>query len=772
MVMTQERRRVAFIWPTWAWLTSGSRWWVRAPDILGVLWVLGAAGAVMAPALAHGTSLGPFDLLSRYGLSQQPGVIAHNAQATDQIAEMIPWTTLAWTQVHHGQLPLWDPYSALGLPLAFNWQSGVFAAPALLGYLAPMHLAYTVQVLVTLALAGTGAYIFARVLGLGVMGSVMAGTIYELSGAFMGFLGWPIGSVMAWAGWIFAATTLVLRGRHRFRAVAFLAVVGAGAVYAGQPDALVVLGPSLLVFVVVVFVREQRGSGPRPVMRALVDLVAASGIGLGLSAPLLLPGLQLIPGSVFRNATRVNSAISLHSLTSLMLPGYSATSLAHSRFFSVGASDYVGVIAIVLAAMALVLRGKRPEVLAVGAVGVVMFALTFVPPVASVMNQLPFRARWHLGVVVVSFAIAVLAGVGVDIVVKSGRDWAVRTWVGAGFGISILVLAALWVVGRGTLTPPAAHQRADSFIWPAVEAVVGLAACGLLSLGLRGRPDRTRWWAGAVLIACETAFLAGVGASLWSSSPTFLEPTTAEVSLVKAVGSSVVGFGARSCEAPPTIGILPEANTLIGVRELSAYDPITPQEYFQALHARPTIPVSAFCPVIRTAAVARLYGVGFVLVHHGQPGPVGGVYDQVVGDEDLYRIPGVALATLVPDTARHALPAVDAPGRAVAVTELDPATRRLVTDAAGPTVLRLRLTDVPGWHATIDGNPLALQRFAGVILQTRIPPGRHVVQLHYLPAAFTVGIATAALSAFGLAGAGLIGWSRRRRQRPELSNPR
>ncbi len=766
--MTQRRRHAAPARPPWAWLTPAARRLAGTPDILGVLWVLGAAGAVMAPALAHGTSLGPFDLLARYGLSQQPGVVAHNAQATDQIAEMIPWTSLAWTQVHHGQLPLWNPYNALGLPLAFNWQSGVFSVPALLGYLAPLHLAYTVQVLVTLALAGTGVYVFARVLGLGVMGAVMAGTIYELSGVFMGFLGWPIGGVMAWVGWIFAATTLVVRGGHRLRGVAFLAVVGACAVYAGQPDALVVLGPSLVVFVVVVLVRG-RGPERRRVARASVDLVAAAVIGLGLSAPLLLPGLQLIPGSVFRNATRVNNAIPLHNLTSLMLPGFSASSLAHSRFFSVGASDYVGVIAIVLAAMALALRGKRPEVLALGAVGVVMFALAFVVPVASVMNQLPFRARWHLGVVMVSFAVAVLAGVGVDIVVKSGRDWAVRTWVGAGFGVSILVLAALWVVGRGTLTPPAAHQRADSFIWPAVQVVVGLAVCGLLSVRLGRGQDRTRWWAGALLIACETAFLAGVGASLWSSSPTFVAPTVAEVSLAKAVGASVVGFGARSCEAPPTIGILPEANILVGVRELSAYDPITPQAYFPALHAKPTIPVSAFCPVVRSAVIARRYGVGYVLVHYGQPIPVGGVYDQRVGDEYLYRIPGVAQATVVPAPSGRALPAVDAPGQAASVTGPDPAVRHVVTDAPGPTVLRLRLTDLPGWHATIDGRPLALQRFAGVMLQARIPPGRHVVVLQYRPTAFSVGIAVAALSGLGLAGAGLIAWTRRRRHPPDPS---
>ena len=81
---------------------------------------------------------------------------------------MIPWSTLAWTQVHHGHLPLWNPYSGLGLPLAFNWQSAVFSLPALIGYLLPLHLAYTAQIIVTLVVAGTGAYALARVLGLGV----------------------------------------------------------------------------------------------------------------------------------------------------------------------------------------------------------------------------------------------------------------------------------------------------------------------------------------------------------------------------------------------------------------------------------------------------------------------------------------------------------------------------------------------------------------------------------------------------------------------------
>src|ERR1700681_4230982 len=182
-----------------------------APDVLGLVLVVAAGVAVMGPALVHGASLGPFDLLSRYGVTKQTGVVVHNAQATDQIAQMIPWTSLAWTQVHHGQIPLWNPYNGLGLPFAFNWQSATFSVPTIVGYLAPLRLAYTVQVMATLVIAGTGTYALGRVLRLSVTASVMAGVVYELSGTFMGFLGWPISTVLAWTGWLFAAAVLIVR---------------------------------------------------------------------------------------------------------------------------------------------------------------------------------------------------------------------------------------------------------------------------------------------------------------------------------------------------------------------------------------------------------------------------------------------------------------------------------------------------------------------------------------------------------------------------------
>jgi hypothetical protein len=412
-----------------------------------------------------------------------------------------------------------------------------------------------------------------------------------------------------------------------------------------------------------------------------------------------------------------------------------------------------------------------------------MAALVYLPPVAAVAGRLPFRARWHIGLVVVALVLAVLAGVGTDVLVRTPRHWLVRTWLVSGFSVAGVVIVMLWLLGRGHLAPAAARLRDESFAWPVAGVALGLvvvaalsrpgaaggrAGAGPLAGGragagpLAGGRGRAGPVAAVALLAGQTAFLVAVGASVWASSGTFLPSTPAVRALQAEVGSSTVGFGAGSCELPPTLGILPESNGAFGVHELSAYDPITPRAYFRALRMKPATPVSAFCPVVTTVAQARRYGVRYVLEPAGRRGPRGAVYVGAVGDEGLYRVPGAASATVSPLPVTGRLPANGAPGTPVAVAHPDPATWKMVVTTGWPQVLRLRLTDIPGWHATIDGRPLRLQRYAQVMLQARIPPGRHVVELAYWPGTFTAGLGLAACSALALLGAVVVARRHRR----------
>jgi Bacterial membrane protein YfhO len=753
--------------------------WFR--DTAGLLWVLAAGLAVFFVALRHGTSLGPYDLLSKYGLSQRPGVVVQNIQAADPISEMIPWLNLSWIQVHQGHLPLWNSYNALGLPLAFNWQSAVFSVPTLISYAAPLHLAYTVQTVLTVFIAGTGVYVFGRVLGLGVIASTFAAVAFELGGAFFTLTGWPLTSVASWGGWLLAGIVLVVKGKHRLRYVAFLAFLVACIVYAGQPDVLTVFAAALLGFVVVLlFFRT--GSGP--ILRPILDMAIAVVGGLALAAPLMLPGLPLLNGSV-RGQRAPYQALPARDLAHFLTSSFDGRPIQGQAWPGVGYLNsglYIGAIALVLAVLAVARRRRQPEVRAVIVMTVAAGVVAFLPPVASLLGALPAlkHVAWNYSLFPLGLGLAILSGIGLDVLIRSYRERGVRYLVGGGFIVTAVVIIVLWAFSGGTLTPRESTARSASLIWPAVESALGLVLIGVLAwvakkqsgtIEVRTWP-RVGWWVGVALLASETAFLVASGASWWSSTAQPFVPTPAVASLQRAVGSAIVGFGTNSCFVTPTVGILQESNIAFKVHEFDAYDPTTPYSYFSSWFATTGesagayVPPSAFCPAVNTSSAARLYGVGFVLEPHGATGPAGAVFVRDIGNEKLFKIQGASVATLVDLSSSGGLPPANAPGRHVRVTHPDPATWKLTTTSPQPQVLRLRLTNVPGWHGAIDGHPLDLQPFNQVMLQARIPPGRHVISLNYWPTSFTVGIVIALCSMLGFLVAGAASFALRRRPSP------
>lgn len=277
------------------------------------------------------------------------------------------------------------------------------------------------------------------------------------------------------------------------------------------------------------------------------------------------------------------------------------------------------------------------------------------------------------------------------------------------------------------------------------------------------------------MLAGETLFLVTAGAPVWSSSSHFFATTPAVATLERDVGSATVASGSGVCLST---GILPNVNDAYGIHELNFYDPSAPNRYWsawQALTGQSEGFYYAFyeyCPNVDTVALARRYGVQFILEPHGTAGPKGSSFVTQVGGEELYRVPGASAATLTAIPANGTSPPPDAPGTPVAVTHSDPATWHIVTNTRTAQVLRLRLTDVPGWYASIDGKPLTLQRFSGIMLQARIPPGHHVIVLHYWPETFTVGLILASCAAMGLGLTFVVAHLRNRRNsQSRLPNP-
>ncbi len=722
------------------------------PDLLGLAWVTAAALAVLVPALAHGGSLGPYNYLSTYGLAFPPAHAVHTSVQSDQITQMIPWTSLVWTQVHHGHLPLWNPYSALGTPLAFNWQSAAFSVPSIASWLAPLRFAYTIQVVLTIVIAGTGTYVFGRTLRLGVVASTFAGVVFELGGPFFGWVGWPVASVFAWSGWLLAALLLVHRGGARLRHTFFLAGVIALSVYAGQPDTLALLGCAAFVFASVLFFFQAKifggeGFHAQPIVDTAIGVVG----GAMLAAPLLLPGAQLIGGSVrSRGGGELNgeAAVSLHNLANIYLvfdgntyPWYAA----------------VGVLVTALAIVAAVIRRHDRAILALIVAGVVTLVVASSSPVIRMLVALPLlhAVRWPRAVIFSSFAVATLAGAGLDRLLDSStrdartgraspadtlskrsrhigalslRTWTSRAkaghreeiWLFGVLAVMTVVTGLLFATGPGLPAIPFAlqsplppHIRDRTFVsefaltlsalavigyvlWRARSPgrVPGLAGGGERAAEVNGR-GRFRWTASVVLLVCQTAFLVAAGSFVWSSSATCLTPNPAEMTLQRTVGSALVGLGTGSCIFPPGLGILPNVNIMLGVHQVAVYDPLLPKAYF-ASWQRYTgesggfEDISTFCPNVTSATVARRFGIGYILTHPGTGAPTGSTFVRRIG------------------VGQGAEDLYRVPGAAAATLSPLPSDRVLPSGSIGGTPVAVRHPNPSTWKVVTDAAKASL----------------------------------------------------------------
>ncbi len=106
----------------------------------------------------------------------------HNHLLGDLILENYAWKRLLIEALHGRELPLWDPYTFSGHPFLANGQHSALYPLSFLFYVLPLWRAFGVFVWLQLGLAGVFTYLFARVLGIRRLGSLIAGIAFQFSG--------------------------------------------------------------------------------------------------------------------------------------------------------------------------------------------------------------------------------------------------------------------------------------------------------------------------------------------------------------------------------------------------------------------------------------------------------------------------------------------------------------------------------------------------------------------------------------------------------------
>ena len=240
-------------------------------EILALILLAAAPVVAYAPALAEGRLLAPGE-----------GVALH-----------LPLRVEVWRAWQRGELPSWNPSVFSGTPLLASYRPG--ALHPLMLALAPLppFTAFQALVLLSLALAGPLAFLYARRLGAEPLGALVAGLSFGLGPYLVAQLGDTATLVAAPALLLVLLACESHLARPRPAAFAGLAAAVALLVLSGSAQALEAGGLLLagrLALLALAPTCRPGAAVARPARGVLGALVAAA-FGVLLAGPLLLPTL-------------------------------------------------------------------------------------------------------------------------------------------------------------------------------------------------------------------------------------------------------------------------------------------------------------------------------------------------------------------------------------------------------------------------------------------------------------------------------------------------
>ena len=135
-----------------------------------------------------------------YAKDYPRGIPFKNFLITDPVRQQYPWKELAISMEKNWELPLWNPYSFSGYPLAANFQSAAFYPLNLLFFILPFYTAWSILIFLASILAGIFLFLYLNSLRLNKWASVLGSISFSFSGFFVSWLEW--GNILHTALWL------------------------------------------------------------------------------------------------------------------------------------------------------------------------------------------------------------------------------------------------------------------------------------------------------------------------------------------------------------------------------------------------------------------------------------------------------------------------------------------------------------------------------------------------------------------------------------------
>jgi hypothetical protein len=683
----------------------------------------------------------------------------------------LPMKQFAARALRDGQLPLWNPYVALGRPFLADIEAAVLYPPNLLYVVLDPASALFLLTVAHLLLALVGMLRLGAALGASPAASALAAISFALGAPLAARL--DAGQVGYFQGTCYLPILFFLAARLQDAPspprIAALATGLGLQLLCGHPQIAWITWLGLGAFAL----GRASFAGRRDVRRAVTAgsaLALALVLGLGLAAALLLPfselasqGNRLAPTMRFA----AGGSMEWRDWASLFVPD------AGRRLFYWESNLYVGVLGAIAGLVGLTrVRDASTRGLALAAVlGGLVAAGPRTPAFSPLFHLLPGFASFHIhsrAGVLVSFALLVGAA---QLLSRGGTPRRLAIRLGAGVAIAAGVsLASLWRF------PPADGRAARAL----AAHILVLCASGALAFALACGEERLRKLAvrGLLVVAAVDGLAAHLEAKrawVWPQPPVTRGERLLRAELQRD------GLLAPGREPPrvalPRYVVRENAGMVYGWASVTGYGSLTLDRVWRYLHESVDLAPSED---ENTYVPARFYDRGpFPLAEAAQAvgwapetrswvvrskvDPRAFVVSAVrkVGDwpEALEVMAGgydVRAAALVSEEdvgAVGALPPAATPTGAADIVSFERESVALRARADRPGLLVLKEAWYPGWEATVDGRPAACIPVNGWMRAVPIPAGAHDVLLRYhsrrLPAGIALSLATALLIGLG-----------------------
>jgi hypothetical protein len=428
--------------------------------LLATAALLLAVFLVLHPGLFRGEVPVPADisweLAGWRGLRPEEMVGPRNGLLSDPAFAFYPWRLLTTEQLRHGEVPLWNRFNGLGVPLLGNFQSAPFDPFSLPWFALPAPWAWTAQLLLRSLTAGVLAAALALHLGAGRAGALLAALAYGAGGYVATMLDWPNSSGAAWLPGQLLAADLLARG-PTLRRAALLAVTIALAVLSGHPEVLAVTQTAAALWFLARVAGPGLAAGTR--LRALLLGAGAAIAALLLTAPVLFPAIEFLLRTdrfqVFaQQPIAVEACFPAAAWPAFLCPrlfdgpeGYRGPlNLVLTRTL------FSGLVPLLLGAAALVSPSTRRAAAPLAAWGVLHLLVAFDSPVHDFLGRLPTLRVAALNHFTLpgTLAVSLLGALGLTAVLRpEGRAWLAP----------LLATAAAWVALAPLALPEPAMVR-------------------------------------------------------------------------------------------------------------------------------------------------------------------------------------------------------------------------------------------------------------------------------------------------------------------------